>query len=135
MSMANSLEVRVPYLDHVLVEWVLRLPPSVKRGPAKALLAAAGQDMISQELIRRKKQRFILPFANWLRDDLRDEVDQAPAVPPVELAEAIDPEAGRSIWSQLPLNSVHWTQPWAPYALARWTRSLADVQPKSIGPA
>ena len=41
VSMANSLEVRVPFLDQPLVEWVLRLPPELKRGKGKALLLAA----------------------------------------------------------------------------------------------
>jgi asparagine synthase (glutamine-hydrolysing) len=72
-SMAVSLEVRVPYLDHSLVEFMATVPGSLKiRGVRKKhFLRAAFRDDLPKEVLRRKKAGFSLPVARWLREDLR----------------------------------------------------------------
>lgn len=77
MSMAHSLEVRVPLLDRVLVEAVLRLPAQLKTnhlpGP-KPLLAAAVGDYLPKSVAQRKeKMGFFFPMAVWLKDALREQ--------------------------------------------------------------
>jgi asparagine synthase (glutamine-hydrolysing) len=71
-SMAASLEVRVPYLDHSLVEFMAGVPGSLKiRGlQKKHFLRAAFQHDLPREILNRKKSGFSLPVARWLREDL-----------------------------------------------------------------
>jgi len=72
-SMANSLEVRVPLLDHTLVEWAARLPPNLKLHgrEGKYILKAALEPHVSKEILYRPKQGFAVPLAAWFRGPLR----------------------------------------------------------------
>ena len=74
MSMANSLEVRAPYLDHELVEFVCRLKPELKlKGlTTKYILKKAAQGMLPNRIIHRKKKGFGVPLSKWIKKDLRD---------------------------------------------------------------
>src|SRR5712691_10593900 len=74
-SMANSLEVRVPLLDHTLVEWAARLPPSLKLhgGKGKYVFKRALEPYVSSEILHRPKQGFAVPLAEWYRGPLRDQ--------------------------------------------------------------
>ena len=74
MSMACSLEARVPLLDHRLVEFVTSLPPAWKQKggrPKSLLLEAAGQELPHQ-VWNRPKQGFSMPLGNWFRGELGD---------------------------------------------------------------
>lgn len=73
-SMAVSLELRVPYLDHSLVEFMAGVPGSLKiRGMQKKhFLKVAFQRDLPAEILHRRKSGFSLPVARWLREDLRD---------------------------------------------------------------
>jgi asparagine synthase (glutamine-hydrolysing) len=73
MSMAVSLEVRVPFLDHRVVEFSFSLPPDQKiRGlQTKYLLKQTMNDLLPAAIRRRDKQGFSIPIKNWLRDQLR----------------------------------------------------------------
>jgi asparagine synthase (glutamine-hydrolysing) len=70
-SMANSLEVRAPLLDHHLIDYVLRLPAEIRnpRGRLKALLKAAFPE-IPRGILRRRKAGFGVPVADWFRREL-----------------------------------------------------------------
>ncbi|HEU0156983.1 MAG TPA: asparagine synthase (glutamine-hydrolyzing), partial [Stellaceae bacterium] len=72
-SMANSLEVRVPLLDHTLVEWSARLPPSfkLKGRDGKHVFKTALAPYVSSEILYRPKQGFAVPLASWFRGPLR----------------------------------------------------------------
>jgi asparagine synthase (glutamine-hydrolysing) len=79
MSMAHALEVRVPLLDHKLVECVLALPGKLKTSssasaPVKRLLVEAIAPEIPPEILNRPKQGFVLPWERWLRRELRNAV-------------------------------------------------------------
>lgn len=73
MSMAHALEIRVPFLDYKLVEYVLRLPDDFKQPtvPKKLLVDALG-DLLPPEIVHRKKQGFAFPWDEWLRGELKD---------------------------------------------------------------
>ncbi|MDZ4698695.1 MAG: asparagine synthase (glutamine-hydrolyzing) [Rhodothermales bacterium] len=73
MSMASALEVRVPFLDHELVEYAMGLPDAVKRpnGVPKRLLVEAFSDLLPATVINRPKQGFIMPFDTWMRGPLK----------------------------------------------------------------
>ncbi|MEO5375300.1 MAG: asparagine synthase (glutamine-hydrolyzing), partial [Alphaproteobacteria bacterium] len=78
-SMANSLEVRSPLLDHDLVEWGLGLPSSLKlsRSGGKYLLKRALKPYVPHRLLHRPKQGFTAPLAAWFRGPLRERVQAA----------------------------------------------------------
>ena len=71
-SMANSLEVRVPLLDHTLVEWAARLPSQLKLHgrEGKYIFKAALEPHVRREILYRPKQGFAVPLAAWFRGPL-----------------------------------------------------------------
>lgn len=73
-SMAHSLEVRVPLLDHKLVEWMSGLKPDWKLvgGDGKHLFKRALKPYLSDDIMYRPKQGFSIPLAEWFRGPLRD---------------------------------------------------------------
>lgn len=78
MSMAASIESRVPFLDHPLAEWVAKLPQSVKlRGSTtKWILRAAMRDRLPAPVLDRKKMGFPVPVGAWLRGRWRPLLDE-----------------------------------------------------------
>ncbi|MGB0165241.1 MAG: asparagine synthase (glutamine-hydrolyzing) [Luteibaculum sp.] len=72
MSMAHALEVRVPFLDHELVELMLSLPDAFKIGPSNKNLMrlALGQEILPDEIVFRKKMGFVFPWKEWLLAEL-----------------------------------------------------------------
>lgn len=72
MSMANGLEVREPFFDIDLIEYVLSLPDEFKVGKHnKQLLLDAVYPLLPDEIIKRKKRGFVLPWEKWMRNELR----------------------------------------------------------------
>ena len=76
MSMANSLEARVPFLDHRLVEFVASVPSNLKfaGGVRKHLLKRGLEEHLSPQLLHRRKAGFNVPVSVWLRGPLREMV-------------------------------------------------------------
>ena len=74
MSMAHNLEVRVPFTDHKLVEFVTQLPHTfrLKGFQDKYILKQAVRDLLPDEILKRKKLGFNPPMAHWLKEDLSD---------------------------------------------------------------
>jgi len=79
MSMSQGVEVRVPLIDRELVNFVARLPPSLKRKKFenKYLFKKAVQPFVPQAVLNRSKQGFGLPIRNWLNTELRETVNEA----------------------------------------------------------
>jgi len=72
-SMASALEVREPFFDYHLVEYVLNIPDEFKLSARpKSLLVEALGDMLPPEIVDRPKMGFVLPFENWMRNELND---------------------------------------------------------------
>lgn len=120
MSMAHSLEVRVPLLDVDLVETALRLPAAIKlrshdgqTGPKPLLTAALGDALPPMVRQRRDKQGFTFPFDVWLRGPLAGELLRA--VPEQGLLQAA---AVGQLAADFENGRVHWSRPWALMALA-----------------
>jgi asparagine synthase (glutamine-hydrolysing) len=74
MTMATGLELRVPFLDHRLVEFAFTLPQTLKiqNGQGKLLLRRAMADVLPENILTRPKQGFPVPTEFWLRSQLRD---------------------------------------------------------------
>jgi asparagine synthase (glutamine-hydrolysing) len=76
MSMAVSLEARVPLLDHKLIEFVTRIPASMKLAgnETKHLFKKAIADLVPAEIINRPKQGFGVPIQTWINQQLRERI-------------------------------------------------------------
>jgi asparagine synthase (glutamine-hydrolysing) len=74
MTMANSIELRVPLLDHRILEFAATLPPGLKLSGrnTKYILKKALSKKIPSEICNRKKTGFPVPYESWLRNDLKD---------------------------------------------------------------
>lgn len=73
-SMAHSLEVRVPFLDHTCVDFVTRLPPAfkLKHLRTKYLLKKGVAPLLPRSIIHRKKKGFGIPVARWIKGELKE---------------------------------------------------------------
>jgi asparagine synthase (glutamine-hydrolysing) len=95
-SMAHSLEVRVPYLDHRLVEWAATVPPSMKvhRGATKRVLKQAGARLLPPNTVHKQKVGF-LRFAlhSWLLAQLDGEAGERLRAPDAAYRELLDSDA------------------------------------------
>jgi asparagine synthase (glutamine-hydrolysing) len=75
MSMACSIESRVPLLDHTFVEFAARVPAHMKlRGTGKYLVKKAVEDILPHDIIYRRKMGFPTPLRQWLREDRAEPV-------------------------------------------------------------
>src|SRR5262249_17855466 len=86
MSMAHSLEVRVPLIDHKLVEFVPTIPADLKlhNGQPKYLLIDALRDVLPPAIVSRRKQGFEMPVAAWMRGPLRPALDDVLSLQAIE---------------------------------------------------
>jgi asparagine synthase (glutamine-hydrolysing) len=77
-SMSHSLEVRVPFLDHELIEFCAGIPPSLKlrRTREKHILRRAVRGLLPAEIVKRKKRGLAAPFRRWFRTELPDFADE-----------------------------------------------------------
>ena len=116
MSMAHSVETRVPYLDHRLVEYVAGLPAALKldRHRSKPLLLDSLGDQLPRQVWNRPKMGFTMPFQSWMRQGL------------VDLRSAslegthLERKAVEAVWSGFSAGRVHWSRAWALVVLARF---------------
>lgn len=119
MSMRHSLEVRVPLLDHVLVEYVLRLPAAEKIGGQR--LKALLWKIISSDLPplvreRKTKQTFTFPFDRWLRGPL----SHYSGLRDTQTQRVLRTPAVQDMWHSFQAGKLHWSRPWALFVLQNW---------------
>jgi asparagine synthase (glutamine-hydrolysing) len=124
VSMAHSLEVRVPFLDSSLVEYVLSLPQSAKQAEnrAKPLLIDALGDLLPEPVLAQPKRTFTFPWQVWLHGKLGERVaeglhDWAP-----ELEPHIGPQFAVGVWTDFLAGRTSWSRPWSLYVLNEWTK-------------
>ncbi|MGI8838996.1 MAG: asparagine synthetase B family protein [Pyrinomonadaceae bacterium] len=124
MSMAHSLEVRVPFLDHPLVEFVTHLPQAAKlrKGIPKALLVEALSDLLPLEVVGQKKRGFTFPWAEWLRGPLKTRVENGLSELSPALREVLDAKETRRIWDDYLEGKTSWSRPWTLYVLNEWVK-------------
>ncbi len=79
MSMAASLELRVPFLDHKFVEWTAKIPKAlkIKNGCGKYILKKAMEPYLPHDILYRSKMGFRVPLADWFRGPLKDKLREA----------------------------------------------------------
>jgi asparagine synthase (glutamine-hydrolysing) len=124
LSMRNSLEVRVPFLDTPLVEYVLSIPGSVKSGGSrpKALLIEALGDLLPEEIIAQRKRTFTFPWELWLRGALGKRVAAGLADWSSALESHVAGDFVRAVWQDFLNGRTSWSRPWSLYVLNEWVK-------------
>jgi asparagine synthase (glutamine-hydrolysing) len=127
-SMANSLEVRAPFLDRALVEYAMRLPSRLKirGGQGKWLLRQAFADVLPQENAARTKQGFGLPVGGWLRTSLRSLLDDAVLSPRALDRGYVSEPAARALVDEHMRGVDHTHRLWSLIMLELWHREFID---------
>ena len=122
MSMAHGLEVRVPFVDHLLLDTIwpdLGAHPSLMRN--KRLLHETLARPLPREAVHRPKQGFTLPFAQWMAADLQPFVRSGMAYLAAE--GWIAPDAPDETWNAWQRGAAHWSRPWALGMLGEFLRN------------
>ena len=102
MSMAHSLEVRAPILDHKLMEYVGSLPSTLKlKGKeSKYIFKKMLENRLPQNILYRKKRGFSIPLAVWLRGELKDFAEEALFSNKAESHSYFNPEYIKGLWKR-----------------------------------
>jgi len=122
MSMAHSLELRVPFLDTPLVTRVLAYPAREKFNSQrpKDLLLRATQDLIPEEIWNRPKMGFTLPMRAWMLGPLCDYCRDGLAI--LTSSSLIPSGIADKVWAEFENNSLHWPAPWSLVVLGHYLR-------------
>lgn len=120
MSMAHNLEVRVPLIDHKIIERSLLVPGALKlqNKKPKWLLVDAVKDLPS-EIIYRRKRGFELPFKVWLSSVLRPQIESV-----IESASSLhifDKHSAQSVWNDFLTGRTSWARAWSLYVVSEWS--------------
>jgi len=145
VSMAHSLEVRVPFLDPELVAMALSLPDSAKIadelppgvGPestyretgAKRILIDAGRPLLPEGIDRQSKRGFGMPFDAWLRGPLHDTFRDTLSRRSVRQRGLLDVPETMLVKQQYLAGHVSWERPWLLMMLELWCREVLDCRP------
>lgn len=121
MSMAHALEVRVPFLDHNLVEYVLGIPDKHKYPHTpKKLLVDSFPDLLPDSLVNRPKMGFTFPWAQWMKNDLRPMCELA--LQRLSSSNLFNAKEVNKLWAAFLANDprVTWSRVWPLVALSEW---------------
>lgn len=133
MSMATSLEVRVPMLDHKFVEWVTALPVEwkLRGGIRKYILKKLAERLgIPSALLHRRKQGFQLPLVEWMRNDVKDQFLRVLLEPRTLQRGYFKPEAVRSLVDEHMRGRRNRSGLlWRMLVLELWHRNFIESQP------
>jgi asparagine synthase (glutamine-hydrolysing) len=134
MSMRHSLELRVPFVDRPLVEWLWRQPSRFRGDPRrpKSVLADATADILPRGLARRKKRGFTLPFPIWMRGDLRPFLEDIFSPASVERTGFFAREPVQSLWMDFVSggDKRDWSRVWSLAVLIAFVNRASPKPPK-----
>ena len=121
MGMANSLEIREPFFDQQLIEFMLGLPDTYKLSKyPKQLLIDTLNPLLPKNINRRPKKGFVLPMDRWMRSSLYDVCDQA--ILSLSAYDFVDFEHVHNAWKQFSRgrSAEKWTTIWSFVVLGSW---------------
>jgi asparagine synthase (glutamine-hydrolysing) len=123
MSMAVSLELRVPLLDNNVVEFVLGLPAAFKSSPTipKGLLVEACIDLLPNEVYKRNKMGFGFPMDRWIRGPLRSFSEEGIRL--LNMNDLVSRRESDKIYQRFLESKLHWTRVWSLVVLGWYLRS------------
>jgi asparagine synthase (glutamine-hydrolysing) len=123
-GMAPSLEIRLPLVDHVLLEHVCGMPTGPRYDPVgrKAALRRAGLVGLDPALFDRPKRGFELPLEHWIRSSLGEEIDDLLRDHRAVAAVGLDGPAVERLWDAFRAGApgLYWSRIWSLYAWIRW---------------
>ncbi len=122
-SMAYGLEVRVPFLDHRLVEYAARLPASMRisNGRTKAVLKDIFEDVVPKEIVDRPKQGFAIPEVTWLGHGNAEHIEKRLTSPEARISSVIDQKEVRTLFAEFGKGSSYLSRViWALVILEEW---------------
>lgn len=129
MSMASSVEVRVPFLDWELAEWVaMNVPPNMKlrRGTTKHIMREAMRPLLPPEVLKQKKAGFGAPTDYWLAEDLREMVDDLLSVDNLKSRGLFDSVTVRKLVDEQRSGKHDWSmQIWQLLTFELWMRTFS----------
>ncbi|MBL7883089.1 MAG: asparagine synthase (glutamine-hydrolyzing), partial [Bacteroidia bacterium] len=121
MSMAHALEVRVPFIDYTLVEYVLGLPDNYKStaSPKKLLVDSLG-DLLPNEIVNRPKMGFTLPWKHWMKNELKSFCEEK--MYSLAKRDVFNETAIITLWNHFMADnkSVTWSRVWHLIVLENW---------------
>jgi asparagine synthase (glutamine-hydrolysing) len=132
MSMAASIESRVPFLDHELVEFTATIPAKYEtRGLAgKFILKSAVADLLPREVVYRQKMGFPTPWAYWLAGPQLDQLEQLLLEPRTRERGYFNPEAVKRLFAEhRAANRDHGNRIWRLLNLELWERVCLEGEP------
>lgn len=135
MTMANSLEARVPLLDHKLIDFVTRLSSELKLkdGVTKYILKKAVEPFVPHEILHRQKQGFGVPIDQWINSELRDQIrDTIISRKARERGYVNQSYVNVLLDEHARKRRDHSAQLWTLFMLEKWHQMFVDnVQPKA----
>jgi asparagine synthase (glutamine-hydrolysing) len=144
MSMAHSLEVRVPFLDTPLLDLSLSLPSSAKLGNSlqianayratyresgsKRILVDAGKKMgiLREDIDLQPKRGFTFPMEYWLKNELHDVMNDTLSFSATRTRGFFSPEEVNRVKQDFLDNKIHWAHPWLLMMIELWAREVLD---------
>jgi asparagine synthase (glutamine-hydrolysing) len=141
VSMAHSLEVRVPFLDYRIVELALSLPDNKKLGDiskisstnvsyrktgAKKILIDAFKDLLPHDIDLQEKRGFGMPFELWLKGPLKDIMEDALSSESIQKRGLFEGNAVKLLKKQFYRGKVSWAQIWLLMIIEIWAREVID---------
>jgi asparagine synthase (glutamine-hydrolysing) len=140
MSMASSVEVRVPFLDRELAEFAAwNIPPGLKlrgmlRPTTKYIFRRAMRDVLPAEVLRQPKAGFAAPVDYWLANDLKEMVDDLLSTSQIRDRGLFRPEKIRALVDEQRRGSNDWSmQIWQFLTLELWMRMFLDGGARKLG--
>ncbi len=139
MSMRHSLELRVPFVDRPLIEWLWRQPAKFKDDPAhmKTALRDATADILPPDLAHRRKQGFTLPFPVWMKRELRPFLEDTFSGASIDRTGLFGREAVQGLWRGFLAHddTREWSRVWSLALLVAFANRRTAEPPPASAPA
>lgn len=123
MSMNHALEVRVPFLDHELVEFVLSVPDQFKLSNSpKKLLVDSMKGALPNEIVNRPKMGFTLPWEHWMKNELRELCETS--IKDLAKCSSFNGSEVKVLWERFLKNDpcLNWSRLWHLVVLGYWLK-------------
>jgi len=130
-SMAHSLEVRVPYLDHNIVEFMASVPPNWKYrlSTSKYLLKSLGKKYLPEKIVNRSKKGFGIPIANWFCTSLKNPLEEIVQSPNSFINSVFEKKyTSNLIKSHLERKKDNRKLLWTLFVLENWKLHSSEIQ-------